>query len=280
MRSATLPLLLCVLLPSLVFAGSLDDVVDDAGSFTGVLQQMQEEQAAQSADQLRESGSEIFPSTGQGSSSSRPSGLDEDPTFLTARVDGVPVIFGDVPKVAWFAPYVRSVTEQGIVSGYREADGTLKGLFGPADSLTIEQLAKIAVQVARVDLASCGSALKNATVQGSWSEGYIRCTEQRGWAVYADGSVDALRLARRAEVVATLLQALGVKIEQRTGGVFTDVDSSVEFAAAIEMAAKAGVVAGDTDAQGNATGAFRPVDPVNRAEVAKIVTMALQVYGQ
>lgn len=280
MRSATLPLLLCVLLPSLVFAGSLDDVVNDAESFTGVLQQMQEEQAAQSADQLRESGSEIFPSTGQGSSSSRPSGLDEDPTFLTARVDGVPVVFGDVPKVAWFAPYVRSVTEQGIVSGYREADGTLKGLFGPADALTIEQLAKIAVQVAKVDLSACGSVLKNTAVKGGWSEVYIRCAEHRGWAVYADGSVDALRLARRAEVVATLLQALGVKIEQRTGGVFTDVDSSVEFAAAIEMAAKAGVVAGDTDALGQATGTFRPSDPVNRAEVAKIVTMGLQVYGQ
>ena len=279
MRSSAVAIFLGVMLPPLVFAGSLDDVVDDAGSFTGVLQQMQEEQTAQSADQLRESGSEIFPSTGQGSSSSRPSGLDEDPTFLTARVDGVPVIFGDVPKVAWFAPYVRSVSEQGIVSGYREADGTLKGQFGPADSLTIEQLAKIAVQIAKVDLTSCGSILRNTAVKGSWSEGYIRCTEQRGWAVYADGSVDVLRQARRAEVVATLLQALGVKIEQRTGGVFRDVDSSVEFAAAIEMAAKAGVIAGDSDAQGNATGTFRPLDPVNRAEVAKIVTMVLQVYG-
>ncbi|MFH0851314.1 MAG: S-layer homology domain-containing protein, partial [Candidatus Peregrinibacteria bacterium] len=101
----------------------------------------------------------------------------------------------------------------------------------------------------------------------------------RGWALYAEGSVNALRLPRRAEGVATLLQALGVKIEPRTGGIFTDIDSSVEFAAAIEMAARAGVVAGDNDVQGNATGTFRPFDPVNRAEVAKIVTQALQVYG-
>lgn len=279
MRSSAVAIFLGVLLPSFVLASALDDVVNDAGSFTGVLQQMQAEQSGQSADQLRESGSEVFPATGLGGSSSRPSGVDENPTFLTARVDGVPVIFRDVPKVAWFAPYVRDVTEQGIVSGYREADGTLKGLFGPADSLTIEQLAKIAVQVAKVDLSACGSVLKNTAVKGSWSEAYIRCAEQRGWAVYADGSVDALRLARRAEVVATLLQALGVKIEQRTGGIFTDVDSSVEFAAAVEMAAKAGVIAGDSDAQGNATGTFRPIDPVNRAEVAKIITMALQVYG-
>ena len=43
-------------------------------------------------------------------------------------------------------------------------------------------------------------------------------------------------------------------------------------------AARAGVVSGDADAQGNPTGLFRPVDPVNRAEVAKIVAQAVQIY--
>ncbi|MDD5041635.1 MAG: S-layer homology domain-containing protein [Candidatus Peribacteraceae bacterium] len=280
MHPSTAAMLVTVLLPSFAVAGSLDDAAQDAHALTDVLQQMQDEQNAQSADQLRESGSEVFPSTGQGSSASRQTVPEEDPVFLTVRVDGVPVILRDVPKLAWFAPYVRDVTGQGIVSGYREADGTLRGLFGPADSLTIEQLSKIAVQAAKVDPAGCGSALKNSVVKGTWSESYVRCAEQRGWAVYADGSVDPVRFARRAEVVVTLLQALGVKIEPRTGGVFSDVDSSVEFAAAVEMAAKAGVIAGDTDVQGNATGTFRPLDPVNRAEVAKIVTLALQVYGQ
>ncbi|MFH1444329.1 MAG: S-layer homology domain-containing protein [Candidatus Peregrinibacteria bacterium] len=279
MRSRTVIVVLSVLVPSLALASALDDVVHDASSFSDVLEQMQAEQSGQIDDAVRESGDEIFPSTGQGSSTSRQSTLDEDPNFLTARVDGVPVIFRDVPKDAWFAPYVRDVVEEGIVSGYREANGALKGLFGPADALTIEQLAKIATQVARVDLSACGTALKNTAARDTWSESYIRCAEQRGWAVYADGSVDINRLARRAEVVATLLQVLAVKTEPRTGGIFTDVDSSVEFAAAVEMAARAGVIAGDTDAQGNSLGTFRPIDPVNRAEVAKIVTMALQVYG-
>ncbi|MFH0851464.1 MAG: S-layer homology domain-containing protein, partial [Candidatus Peregrinibacteria bacterium] len=168
MRSPAVAVFLGVLFPSLVLASSLDDVVNDAASFDGVLQQMQDEQSGQAADQLREAGSEVFPVTGQGSSASRQNVADEDPVFLTARVDGVPVVFRDVPKDVWFAPYVRSVTGQGIVSGYREADGTLKGLFGPADSLTIEQLAKIAVQVAQVDLSACGSAVKNTTAQETW----------------------------------------------------------------------------------------------------------------
>lgn len=280
MRTTTI-FLLSLLFPTVACAASLDAVLRDAGLMQDVLEQMDLEQQAQAADAVREAGDEVFPKVpGEGSSSATGTVLDEDPVFLTARVEGVPVIFKDVPKDSWFAPYVRAVTGEGIVSGYRAADGTLKGLFGPADSLTIGQLAKIAVQLAKVDVGSCGSIVKNQSVGGTWAEIYVRCAEQRGWAVYADGSVDPSGDATRAEVIATLLQALAVKIVPRTGGVFSDVDSSVEFAAAVEMAAKAGVVSGDSDTQGNFTGFFRPRDSVKRAEVAKIVTNSVQVFGQ
>jgi hypothetical protein len=246
-----------------------------------VLDQLSTEQDAQEWDAAREAGKDIFPAPPEGSSSSSGAmAFTEDPIFLTVRVSGVPLIFRDVPKDAWFAPSVREVMDRGIVSGYREADGTPRGLFGPADSLTIEQLAKIAVGFAGVNLDSCGSKVRNAGATGRWSEAYIRCAEHRGWAVYADGSVNILHPARRAEVVATLLQASAVKVEPRTGSVFRDVDSSVEFAALVETAARAGIVSGDHDEQGSPTGTFRPRDPINRAEVAKIVTRVLQVYGK
>lgn len=279
MRATTI-FLLSLLLPSLTCAASLDAVLRDADSLQDAMEQWQSEQQAQASDAAREAGDEVFPKVpGEGSSSATGTVLDEDPVFLTARVDGVPVIFKDVPKESWFAPYVRAVTGDGIVSGYRDDDGTLRGLFGPADALTIGQLAKIAAQLAKVDPATCTPTLKNETAKGTWAVAFVRCAEQKGWAVYADGSADIARNATRAEVIATLLQAFGVKIAQRTGGVFKDVDSSVEFAAAVEMAAKAGVVSGDSDRNGNPTGAFRPRDPINRAEVAKIVTLAVQVYG-
>jgi len=279
MRTVT-TLFFIFLLPSLACAASLDAVVHDAGTLRDVLDQTLKEQQTQAADAVREAGAEIFPMVqGDGSSSVAATVLDEDPVFLTARVEGVPVIFRDVPKDSWFAPYVRAVTGEGIVSGYRAADGTLRGLFGPGDALTIGQLAKIAVQLMKMDPASCTASLKNETAKGTWAIGFIRCAEQKGWAVYADGSVDVNRNATRAEVIATILQAFAVKIESRTGDVFKDVDSSVEFAAAVEQAAKAGVVSGDSNAQGNPTGMFRPRDSINRAEVAKIITNAVQVYG-
>ena len=49
--------------------------------------------------------------------------------------------FTDVPSSAWYAPYVRWASNQGLVSGYKDSKGNLTGLFGPEDSLTRAELA-------------------------------------------------------------------------------------------------------------------------------------------
>jgi hypothetical protein len=281
MRRRTV-VLLCsglLLLPLVAFADDLDDAGATAAIVKQILDHDAAGQAADASDEAREAGEELFPEGETGSGETRRAAMEEDPVFMTARVDGAPVVFKDVPKDAWFAPYVREVVNGNIVSGYRDATGLPKGLYGPADSMTIEQLAKIAVLVGKVDTSACGGTTKNETAKNRWSESFIRCAEQKGWAVFSDGSVPVERLATRAEVVVTLLQALGATLDQRTGKVFKDVDGSTEFASSIETAANAGVVSGYTDAEGNSTGLFKPADPINRAEVAKIVTRGMQVYG-
>ncbi|MDD5624096.1 MAG: S-layer homology domain-containing protein, partial [Candidatus Peribacteraceae bacterium] len=137
---------------------------------------------------------------------------------------------------------------------------------------------KIAVQSAGIDSTACTGSLVNASAQGRWSAPFITCTETRGWAVFSDGSVPVERSATRAEVVSTLLQAFAVPLDPRAGGVFRDVDGSTEFAAAVETAAGDQIISGYTDPDGNPTGLFGPTDSVNRAEVAKMVSLALQVY--
>jgi len=275
--------LLCsglLLLPAVGFADALDDASVTAGTLTKILDNDATGQAADAADAVREAGDEIFPAVETGSgASSRGAVIEEDPVFMTARVDGAPIVFKDVLKDAWFAPYVREVVNENIVSGYRETSGLPKGLYGPADNVTIEQLAKIAVLAGKVDVSVCDDTTKNETAKNRWSESFVRCAEQKGWAVFSDGSIPVEQLATRAQVTVTLLQALGAKLDQRTGKVFKDVDGSTEFASSIETAANAGVVSGYADADGNATGLFKPADPVNRAEVAKIVTRGVQVFG-
>jgi hypothetical protein len=61
---------------------------------------------------------------------------------------------------------------------------------------------------------------------------------------------------------------------------FGDIDSSVEFRPAIITAYEDHIVGGYTDANGTATGTFGPADPVNRAEIAKIIVLAEEVYGK
>lgn len=199
--------------------------------------------------------------------------------YLSVDVGGSTLLFRDVPRQAWFAPYVRSIAQLRIVSGYALPDGSPAGLFGPGDSVTIEQLAKIIIHASGRDPSACPLPPINLTASGSWSASYVSCAEQAGWAIYGDGSVDVHRPALRSEVIVSLLEAFDVAIGERTGEEFTDVSPSTEFAGFIEQAKRDGIVTGYTDAAGVPTGMFGPQDPVSRAELSKMIVLGMQLYG-
>ena len=277
--------LLCslLLLPaSVIAADSLEYLLDDAERFEEELKRMETETLWDASEDAEMQSSELLPVSDEAEedkTETREALSDEGTMFVRIKVDGVPVDLSDVPKDTLFAPYVRSAAETGIISGYRGEDGLPLGLYGPADPVTIEQIAKIALIASGADQSSCGSTLLNSAAAGRWSEIMIQCAEHLQWAVFADGSVDPLRPATRAEVVVTMLQAFGVEIRSTDAAPFTDVDSSTEFRSAIITAYEDHVVGGYTDAEGSATGKFGPTDSVNRAEVAKIVVLAGVIYG-
>jgi hypothetical protein len=245
----------------------------------------QENTAEESIDMQQmedESSDELFPA---GTSSSSQGTISEQRSsrtsaYISVTVDGRLITFGDVPRDEWFAPYVRDIAERGIVSGYRDADGNPLGLFGPADNVTVGQLAKIAL-ASSSSLDDCPTTPPlNLTASGTWAASYIACTEKLGWTLFADGSIDVNRPATRAEVVVTLLGAFKAPIGEPTGTAFTDVTASTLYNPAIEQAKKDGIISGYTDEDGNLTGLFGPDDSVTRAELSKIVTLTLQIYGQ
>ena len=226
-----------------------------------------------------ESSNELFPIREDEEFDPTPD-YSQSETHVTIKVDGVPVVLDDVPVFEWFAAYVRDAAARNIISGYRSTNGLPSGKFGPADSVTIEQLAKMAVLAAKLDPYSCAAELQNTAAIGKWSQRYIGCAEEAGWAVFSDGTVDISRSATRQEVVVTVLQAFGARISPRSGTVFDDVGTSSTFGAAIETAANAGIVSGYSDQFGNPTGRFGPEDSVNRAETAKIFSLGFQVFGE
>ena len=199
--------------------------------------------------------------------------------FVVVRVNGIPVQLTDTKLSDWFGPYVRDIAEKGIISGYRDGEGQPLGLFGPGDSVTVEQLAKILVEAADVDRSQCEGELKNELAKDTWSEEYILCAEALGWVVYSDGGVDPMREANRSEVVVSVLQAFNVEFPpQASDQHFEDVGPAIQFSGAIEKALVDSLVSGYSDNEGNLTGEFGPYDAVNRAETAKILSLALQLY--
>ncbi|ALM09924.1 MAG: hypothetical protein PeribacterA2_0545 [Candidatus Peribacter riflensis] len=198
--------------------------------------------------------------------------------FVKATIDGATVIFDDVPIDQWFASHVRRALDAKVMSGYRDAAGKPTGKFGPSDPVTVAELAKIAHRLASVDEARDWGEPENERARGTWFASFFASAEAHDWLVYLNRSIDPLRPVTRAEVVATFLQVLDVPREWPTGSLFRDVSRTIPYADCIETAANHSLVAGYTDAAGSMTGLFGPADPVNRAEMAKMISAAMELY--
>ncbi len=119
--------------------------------------------------------------------------------------------FSDVPTDSWFRPYIEIAATKEIVLGYKANDGSLLGLFGPADTVT---------RAAAVKIIALAFDLDEKEVMGSKS--------------------------------------------------FTDVKSSDWHYEYVNIAAEKELVAGYDD------GSFKPNNPVTRAEMAKILSLAIE----
>ena len=190
--------------------------------------------------------------------------------FVTVTVEGKSMTFEDVRTQDWFASHVYTVAKAAIVSGYKDRSGNPNGQFGPGDNVTIAQLSKIAHKVAGIDESKVRVPVTNKRARNQWFEQYFASAEQQWWEVWRDRRVDPARPAKRGEVIATILRALDVRTVWAEGKTFGDVLPTHKYANAIETAAADGLI----DAGGN----FRPEDPINRAEIAKIISNAIELY--
>ncbi len=198
--------------------------------------------------------------------------------FVTITQDGVTTIFGDVPQEAWFASHVFNVARRNVLSGYRDTAGKLTGVFGPGNNVTVAELAKIAHRLATIDETETTTPPENKRARNQWFSPFIASAEQRGWTIYSDATVDAERPATRSEVLVTLLQVLDIPLRWQKGSVFTDVSARTPYAAAIETAAALKIVSGKQDDKGKDTGLFGPAEPINRAEMSKIVDTMIDIF--
>ncbi|MDD5103428.1 MAG: S-layer homology domain-containing protein, partial [Candidatus Peribacteraceae bacterium] len=114
------------------------------------------------------------------------------------------------------------------------------------------------------------------SAQGMWSAAYVSKAESLQLSVFAP-ALDVNKPATRGAVIQTLLEVLGIPTGPKAETSYTDVPSSHPYARAIAMATYLELVSGDLDASGHPLNRFRPDEPINRAEVAKIIALAKEL---
>ena len=192
--------------------------------------------------------------------------------YVTTIIDGISVTFTDVPTREWFAPFISKALKANAMSGYRDRSGDPTGKFGPSDNVNVAQLAKVAHEIAGIDESKAFGRSKNTRARNTWFEDYFVSAEKLQWQVFTDHRLDPARTVTRAEVVTTLLQALDTPRYWASGNLFSDVDGSTKYASSIETGARDGLVGGYPD------GNFRPEADINRAEMAKMLSTAVELY--
>lgn len=219
-----------------------------------------------SASQASSISSAPPPSSSSAASVSSPSLLSADALVTLANLY-------DVPRNAWYAPFVARTAANGILSGYKDPFGRPIGKFGPTNPVLMVELAKMAQKLAKID-TDFSAIPSNVRARNGWFSGYMAMAEKLNWAVYQDEHLDPQRPATRAEVVMTLAQALGIQSGNATGTLFSDVKADTPYAAEIEAAAQMGFITGKKNPDGTVVG-FDPYGDVTRAEMAAIISRLL-----
>ena len=184
-------------------------------------------------------------------------------------------VFRDVSEDDWYNPYISSLAEWNIVSGYKDTSGQPTGEFHPGDPVTVAEILKMSLEAAQVEKGGCVQQPANPYAQNHWAGIYVACAEEMGVRLMVPTQQTPLdRSARRAEVLSIIHDAFGIRVLPLFSNYSDTAGHPLE--ADIAYATVNGVVGGDTDQYGNPTGAFRPDDPVNRAEAAKIIYESLR----
>ncbi len=193
-------------------------------------------------------------------------------------------LFIDVPNDAWFVPFIRQAQEAGIMTGYKDADGHPTGTFGPSAPVTVGELLKIAVEGAGYDPKEYEAQYTppDCPDHSHWAQEYTPVAYGEKFIFYPDLCIEDYQLnipVTRAQVAFGLASAFRLDTEVYTSDRYEDVLPYAWYSGAVEVLSADGIISGDTDAEGHSLRRFRPNDPINRAEMAKIVMKARDKYG-
>lgn len=167
----------------------------------------------------------------------------------------------------WFAQYCVASKQQGVVSGYKDAQGNLTGEVGPANNVTLAEVTKMAAETCGKGMSSGNPA--DSRANGQWFSGYVKTFENEG--------IGSLVKVDDWNKAATRKQAFGILAKMCDvepvdyQGVYPDLSGSDPLAGYMQALYDLGVVTGE----GN--GNLNPDGLIVRAAVMKIMSLSVDV---
>ncbi|MCX6807638.1 MAG: S-layer homology domain-containing protein [Patescibacteria group bacterium] len=169
---------------------------------------------------------------------------------------------GDIPS--WATSAVDQLVTDGVISGYAD------GRFGPNDSLTREQFAKIADLASQTSVPASVTEAPFPDVPASrWSAPYVKAAKDAGIiGGYQNGNFGPSDVVTRGQAAKMLVNAFGLEKHTEKGPNFDDVNSSMWEYEFVETAYYWSVI------DGYQNGNFGKDDAVTRAQIAKMTVKA------
>ena len=188
-------------------------------------------------------------------------------------------LFNDVPANLWAIDFINRLARLNIIGGTQQPDTTV--LFKPNNTATRAQLSKMVVLAAGWPLLNPPTPTFNDVQYGSTFYQYVETAADHevisGYDCGGPGEPCPGRYFRpnnnvtRGQVTKMIMLAFGFPENTSGGPHFSDVAPGSTFYANIETLYNLGIVGGYTD------NTFRPSNLVTRAQVAKMISLGLDV---
>ena len=173
--------------------------------------------------------------------------------------------FSDVSSSYFAYDQIDSLSTDGIMTGYEN------GLFGPSDTLTREQAAKILVEAFVGSVDSSYDAGFSDVAAGQWYTDYVNTAALYGIASgNPDGTFGVGHNINRADFAKMVVSAAGLESDGTVGSdMFNDVNSGTYYDAYVGTAWAYSIVDGTTSTS------YAPSDSVTRGQAAKMTYNAM-----
>ena len=189
--------------------------------------------------------------------------------ILTVFMPATVLAFSDIPSDAWYRPYVDDLQGAGVIDAGE--------FFRPADSLNRAELVKLVIEATTgiEDYEAPPHPTFDDVPADAWFSPYVEEAATLGIVSgYMDetGSLTGMfgpaDTVTRSAATKILVEAFGLEGEGSTPS-FPDVKASDWFYGYVVTAYQAGLV------QGYSNGHFGPNGAVSRAEIAKMISLAI-----